>query len=159
MWQLAFCKNWKLIALPGIYALNESIWRYFKHQINAAGLLHTCPFIAAGWTLVLLYVLSSCWSNLHTFSMIPLFTNVTTNPEFISCITAPTTATEGISMFFLFILKGIILFLWGKRHRLWWFDLVLLRCTLLQASPKLHNSQYTHAHTKIYMYVFINDKS
>lgn len=122
-------------------------------------LLHTCPFIAAGWTLVLLYVLSSCWSNLHTFSMIPLFTNVTTNPEFISCVTAPTTATEGISMFFLFILEGIILFLWGKRHRLWWFDLVLLRCTLLQASPKLHNSQYTHAHTKIYMYVFINDKS
>jgi hypothetical protein len=50
--------------------------------------------------------------------MIPLFTNVTTNPEFISCVTAPTTATEGISMFFLFILEGIILFLWGKRHRL-----------------------------------------
>lgn len=146
MWQLAFCKNWKLIALPGIYALNESIWRYFKHQINAAGLLHTCPFIAAGWTLVLLYVLSSCWSNLHTLSMIPLLTYVTTDPKFISCVTASTATTKGIPMFFIFILQIILLLFWWRR-RLWWFELVLLWCTLLQESTHWDSRQHVCMHS------------
>lgn len=39
--------------------------------------------VAAGWTLVLLNMLSPSWCNLYTLAMEPLLTDVTANPEFI----------------------------------------------------------------------------
>jgi len=44
------------------------------------------PPDAALWALVLLYALSLCRSDLHTFPMVPPLTYITANPKLVSAV-------------------------------------------------------------------------
>jgi hypothetical protein len=75
------------------------------------------PFVAARGTLVLLYVLSSCWCDFHTLAMKPLLTNVTPYPKLISSVVPSTASTVGVTMLLLIlIIKSVFIILRGRRR-------------------------------------------
>lgn len=66
----------------------------------------------AWWAFVLLYALSLCGSDLHTFSMVPPLTNITANPEFIRIVISATGPTKGFAMLVFILLVTFICKFW-----------------------------------------------
>lgn len=80
------------------------------------GKLCTGPFIAARWTLVLLNMFRSSWSDFYTLAMEPLLTDVATDPELVSGIRSTATSTKGVTMFLVILVIKRFLLVLGR----WW---------------------------------------